>query len=324
MTLPNFLIIGAGRAGTTSVYHYLRQHPDVFMSSIKETNFFAYAALTAEERSTGTLDSTSFPVHSLQEYRRLFDRASGAQAIGEASPRYMTDGRIAEGISDLLPGVRLIAMLRDPVERAHSSYLFHRRDGRETRSFSQAVREEREGLFAEEGPSIGQRSYLKLGFYDRLLAPYFDLFARSQIGIFLFDHLVRDPAGLMRDMFRFLDVDPAFQPGVSVRYNASGVPQGVLGGAASKAFKKRPWTVSVRRRLPGTVRDPLDRWIEAARARRLDVPALPEELRHELASLYANDIAHLQQRSGCDLSGWLTPPGQRTRTHTASEQLGRR
>ncbi len=87
MTLPNFLIIGAGRAGTTSIYHYLRQHPDVFMSSIKETNFFAYRALSAHGPSPETARSASFPVRSLEEYRTLFGGASGERAIGEASPR---------------------------------------------------------------------------------------------------------------------------------------------------------------------------------------------------------------------------------------------
>jgi len=312
MTLPNFLIIGAGRAGTTSLNHYLGQHPDVFMSPIKETNFFAYRALAAAGLSSGPLESMSFPIQSLREYRKLFDRAAGARAIGEASPIYMADRRIAEEISDLLPDVRLIAILRNPVERAHSSYLFHRRDGRERRSFDQAIREEREGLFSEEKLSFGQRSYLGLGFYDRMLAPYFDLFPRSRIGVFLFDHLLRDPADLMSDLFGFLHVDPAFEPAVSVRYNASGVPRGAWATATSKAFRKRPWTERAKLRLPGLIQDTMDRWIEASRARRLEVPELPKELQRELVSLYAEDIAHLQQRIGRDLQAWLMPPGIET------------
>lgn len=96
MTLPNFLIIGAGRAGTTSVYQYLRQHPDVFMSPIKETNFFAFGALAAAGLSSGPLESTSFPIQTLPEYRKLFDRAADAKAIGGSRRRsrasYLTSG----------------------------------------------------------------------------------------------------------------------------------------------------------------------------------------------------------------------------------------
>ena len=312
MTLPNFLIIGAGRAGTTSVYQYLRQHPDVFMSPIKETNFFAYGALAAAGLSSEPLESTPFPIQTLPEYRKLFDRAAGAKAIGEVSPIYMTDRRIAEEISSLLPDVRLIAILRNPVERAYSSYLFHRRDGREKRSFDQAMCEEREGVFSEEGLSLGQRSYLGLGFYDRLLAPYFDLFPRSRIGVFLFDHLVRDPAALMSDLFRFLHVDPTFEPAVNVRYNASGVPRGAWATAAAKTVRKRPWTERAKRRLPGLLRGPMDRWLEAGRARLLEVPALPKELWRELISLYAEDLARLQQRIEPDTRAWLMPPGGET------------
>jgi hypothetical protein len=312
MTLPNFLIIGAGRAGTTSVYHYLRQHPDVFMSPIKETNFFAYGALAAAGLPYVSSGSTPFPIRNLREYRKLFDRATDAKAIGEASPIYMTDRRIAEEISDLLPDVRLVAILRNPVERAYSSYLFHRRDGRESRSFEQAIREETEGVFSEDGLSFGQRSYLGLGFYDQLLAPYYNLFPRSRIGVFLFDHLVRDPAELMSDLFRFLHVDPAFEPVVSVRYNASGVPRGAWAKAASKTVKKRPWTQRAKRRLPGLLRGPMDRWIEAVRARMLEVPALPQELWRELISLYAEDITRLQRRIGRDIQTWLLPPGGET------------
>lgn len=305
MTLPNFLIIGAGRAGTTSIYHYLRQHPDVFMSSIKETNFFAYRALS--DPSSETARSASFPVRSLEEYQTLFGGASGARAIGEASPRYMAVGRTVEEIADVLPEARLIAILRDPIERGYSSYLFHRRDGRERRSFEQAIREEREGV-CEQELRYGQRHYVGLGFYDRMLAPYFERFPPSRIGVFLFDDLVRDPSALLRGLFRFLDVDPSFEPDLSVRYNASGVPRRVW---ARAAFKKRHWVVRAKRSLPGPLRHGMDRWIEALRSPLLEVPPLSDETRRELASLYAQDVARLEERLGRDLKSWLAPHGHK-------------
>jgi hypothetical protein len=306
MTLPNFLVIGAGRAGTTSLYHWLRQHPNVFMSPIKETNFFAYRALGAGQASPETARSASFPVRSLEQYQGLFRDASRQKAIGEASPRYMAVPRAAWEIADVLPQARLIAVLRDPIERAYSSYLFHRRDGRERRSFERAVREEREGT-PREGLRFGQRHYLALGCYDRMLGPYFERFPPDRIRVFLFDDLARDPGALLGDLFRFLDVDPSFRPDVSVRYNASGV---FRSGLARAAFRKRPWLVRAKRRLPGPLRHGLDRGVEALRSRRLEVPPLAEETRRELASLYADDVARLADRIGRDLGAWLAPQGR--------------
>src|SRR5207248_5761074 len=98
MTLPNFLIIGAARAGTTSLYHYLRQHPDIFMSRIKETNYY-----TDEDQ---ILDS--WAVRSRAKYEELFAGANGERAIGEATPKYLNAITGVERIHADLPGVRQI------------------------------------------------------------------------------------------------------------------------------------------------------------------------------------------------------------------------
>ena len=308
MTLPNFLVIGAGRAGTTSLYHYLRQHPDVFMSPVKETNFFVQRALAAAGQMPEEAERASFPVRSLEQYRALFAGVSEERAIGEASPRYLSDDPCAaDEIADLLPDARLVAVLRDPIERAHSSYLFHRRDGREQRPFERAVRQELDGV-QDDGLRHGQRRYLALGFYDRLLAPYFERFPPERIGLFLFDDLVRDPGSFLRGVFGFLDVDPAFEPRVDVRYNAAGLPRGFW---ARTAFKKRPWAVSAKRSLPAGVRHRLDRWIEALRAPRLEAPALSDEVRRELEALYAEDLGRLEQRIGRSLAPWRVSGGGR-------------
>jgi hypothetical protein len=305
MTLPNFIVIGAGRAGTTSTYHYLRQHPDVFMSPIKETNFFAYRAMGERELAGEPDEATSYPVRTLDEYRRLFEGAGSAAAIGEASPRYLADPRVIEGIVATLPEVRLLAIVRDPVERAYSSFLFHTRDGRETRTFATAIEQELERR-QPGGLRFGQRHYVALGFYDRLLAPFYERFGARRIGVFLYDDLTRDPVAFMGDMFGFLGVDPAFLPDTSVRYNAGGA---VRGRVSRFLFAKRPWKIRLRRALPGRLHDGAQRWIERVRAPRLEVPPLPDETRARLAALYAEDIARLEARIGRDLGGWLAAAG---------------
>src|SRR5437588_3739397 len=157
MTLPNFLIIGAARSGTTSLYQYLRQHPDIFMSRIKETNFY-----TDEDQ---ILDS--WAVRSRAKYETLFAGAKGERAIGEATPKYLNAIAGVERIHTDLPGVRLIASLRQPADRSYSSYLGRLMSGRESRDIDDALRP---GKYVFDS-----------GLYYPRLRRYFELFPREQI-----------------------------------------------------------------------------------------------------------------------------------------------
>ena len=106
MTLPNFLLIGAPKCGTTSVYHYLRQHPHVFMSPVKEPHFFSWRELPSQVR-----ERQSTIVKTLEDYRALFDGVSHEAAIGEASTSYYHRTGAAQRIRDLLPDAKLMAMI---------------------------------------------------------------------------------------------------------------------------------------------------------------------------------------------------------------------
>ena len=119
MTLPNFLVIGAPKAGTTSLHLHLRAHPEVFMPELKEPRFFGYE---------GEGERLKFPIRTLEEYTALFDAVTDETAIGEATPHYLVYPGAAQRIHDLLPGARLIASLRDPVERSYSVYQMNLRN----------------------------------------------------------------------------------------------------------------------------------------------------------------------------------------------------
>jgi hypothetical protein len=187
MTLPNFLVIGAGKSGTTSLYRYLAQHSDVFMSPVKETNWFAYE---------GQGDSLRYPIRTRDAYERLFEGVAAERAVGEASPQYLKSTVAAERIAAALPGVRLVALLRHPVDRAYSSYLHSLRDALERRG-------------VEEALQPGSR-YVELGLYHPQLSRYFERFDRSRIKVILYDDLAADPAAVMRDLYAFLGVDESF------------------------------------------------------------------------------------------------------------------
>ena len=132
MAMPNFLIIGAMKSGTTALYYYLEQHPQVYMSPVKEPNFFC-----SEENSDGDFATR------LGAYQDLFRDVSGEKAIGEASHCYLYEPEAAARIQEYITDAKLIAVLRDPVDRAYSHFLHMVRNGSEPLTdFALALREE--------------------------------------------------------------------------------------------------------------------------------------------------------------------------------------
>jgi hypothetical protein len=299
MAMPNFLIIGFEKAGTTSVYHYLKQHPQVFVSPTKETNFFIYEGQNPE--ILPYLPAGLPVIKSLNAYRALFEDVSEHKAIGEASPLYLADPRAAKQIQHYLPKARLIAILRDPAERAYSAYWMRVRDGRETRSFEQAVEQELAGRL-DDSLEVERRHYVRWGLYAKHLKAYLSSFDRSQLAIHLFDDLQADPGEFMRALFRFLEVDDDFTPDTSVRYNASGVPRRKF---LRPLFGKSAVTRTLKRALPAPLSRRAASIQEAWRSRELAKPPLPSNLRRQLVAGYRSDILELQRIIGRDLSRWL-------------------
>ena len=141
MVMPNFLVIGAAKAGTTSVYEYLKQHPQIWMSPLKETNFFALEGETLNFRGPGDQDYINrFSITKIEDYLNLFQGVSNQVAIGEVSPLYLYSLKAPERIRHYTPDTKIIIILRNPVDRAYSSFLHLIRDGREQiRNFAQAL-----------------------------------------------------------------------------------------------------------------------------------------------------------------------------------------
>ena len=141
--LPNFLVIGTGRAGTTSLYHYLAQHPQIFMSPVKEPKFFALEGHSLDFRGPGDERIRAETTTTLSAYRQLFDGVRDEIAVGEASTLYLSHETAPDAIARYVPDVRLIALLRDPAARAHSAFQHLTRDGWEPLAeFEEALRDE--------------------------------------------------------------------------------------------------------------------------------------------------------------------------------------
>jgi hypothetical protein len=301
--LPDFLGIGAAKSGTTALHEYLRQHPQVCMSRRKEPNFFAFDRQRPRFRGPG--DCTILnrdALWRLDDYLDQFTAARPGQVVGEISPRYLGTPGAAERIRHWLPEARLFAILRQPADRAWSHFSMRRRDGFEP---CQQI----EDALADEPRRVrenwGAGRYFERGLYARDLQSYLEQFPRERIRIYLYDDLVADPAGLFRDLFEFLGVDPAFVPDMTHRPN----PSGDLRNPVLRWLWTKPGTRSfVRPLLPKALRQRVSSWMVR---RPLVRRQMPPETRASLTERYRDEILRLESLIGRDLSSWLAPPSLR-------------
>src|SRR4029078_4579789 len=180
--LPTFFIIGAGKAGTTSLYHYLKQHPDVYMSPVKEPLFFAFAGQRLNYAGPEGAKINARAITSLDAYQALFRGGAGHTALGEASSAYLYYPAAPERITRLLPQAKLIVILRCPADRAYSNYLHALRIRSEPiKNFVGALEAEPHRIAANWSHFYHYRAK---GWYFRQLKSWVDLFPRDQ---FLFN-----------------------------------------------------------------------------------------------------------------------------------------
>jgi hypothetical protein len=297
MTMPNFLVIGAGKSGTTALHRYLKQHPQIFMSTPKELRFFPFENQKPEFRGPGDDIDTASMVTNIDLYRGHFAAGADYPARGESSPLYLYYPQTAGCIRHHIPEAKLIAILRHPADRAYSQFLMKKRDGRESLGFGDALAAEARRI--SDGWSHHWH-YRQRGLYAVQLKRYFDLFRREQLRIYLYEDYVADPVGFMQDIFRFLNVDDTFVPDMSVRHNESNIPRSrslqvyFLEPRASKNLLKQFLPTKLSRRI-------------GDRLRRLNLtkPPFPVELRRQLTEGYREDIIQLQDMLQRDLSHWL-------------------
>jgi hypothetical protein len=314
MREPNFFIAGAPKAGTTALYHHLAQHPDIYMSPIKEPCYFSLE-LRAEnfaprqkpharriQRETheylrGPMDKpiSGGIVTEWEDYLRLFAAAGRQHAVGEASVSYMVSETAAAAIAARIPQAKIIMVLRSPVERAFSQYLQGVSGGHIASSFHEFVRACLR--HSDEGFGV-HRPFLEAGFYAAQVQRFFDHFPRSHIAIWIYEESRTNPREFLRQIFRFLDVDDGFVPDVSTRHNEPRVPRirtsaKPLRWARMTEFARKVVPLPVRVAVRNTVYRPLGsvRIGAADRALMLD--------------FYRSDIHKLEGILGRDLGAWL-------------------
>lgn len=295
MSMPNFLIIGAAKAGTTALYNYLKQHPQIYMSPEKEPKFFALEGEKLDFCGPGDREKINrSSITDIEAYRTLFQGVSNETAIGEASPLYLYSPKAPERIRHYIPNAKLIAILRDPVERAYSGYMMHVGEGRETLTdFAQALQAEEMRI----RNNWGWGHYVSVGFYYAQLKRYFDTFNQDQIRVYLYEDLQANPIGLLQDIFRFLGVDETFVPDISIRHNVTGIPKNNVLRALLQSLN--PVKPVFKLFLPAM----LSHYIKKQTF--VKPPSLSPELRRQLIEVYREDILKLQYLIQYDLSKWL-------------------
>jgi Sulfotransferase family len=300
MTMPNFLVIGAGKSGTTSLYHYLKQHPEIYMSPIKEPKFFALEGKTPDFRGPGDeVHMNRKSVTDVGAYRALFSGVTDEKAVGEASTLYLYSPEAPARIRHHVPHARLIAILRNPVDRAYSSFIQRVQKGDEPLDdFAQALQQEEDRVRNNWAPRWQAK---RIGFYHEHLRRYYDAFERDQIKVFLYEDLKGDPVGVAQSAYRFLGVEDAFVPDVSLVYNPSGIPK----SRALQALLKSPNPLRsvLKLLIPSGLRPRLTAYLENRNIVR--PPPLEAAVRGELVESYRADILKLEKLIGRDLSEWL-------------------
>ena len=297
--LPNFYIVGAARSATDALYSYLRQHPEVYMSPVKETNFFVFYGRPVEYCGPGDQQALrSCYVPTLAQYETLFAQSGAARARGEASPWYLYMPDVPARIRQHTPGAKLIAILRNPIDRAFSSFSMLQRDNREPMgNFLSAVALEQQRIAANWEPIW---HYQRMGLYYEQIRRYRETFGPEQLRVYLYDDLDHNPAAVVADIFAFLDVDTTFTPDLSRRPNQGYVPRSrrvhalVAGDSRLKA--------TVKPLLPARLRQRLKASLLAQNAGRT---AVDPAARHKLLPAFRENILRLEELIDRDLSTWL-------------------
>jgi hypothetical protein len=290
--LPNFLIVGAAKCGTTSLYRYLSQHPDVFMPRWKELSLF--------------IGDPHGPLHRVKKpayYHMVFDGVRGENAIGEASTGYLYDQASPALIKEHLGPIKIIISLRNPVDMAYSLYSHQlRKEGEHLASFEAALQAEEERYHSKQfrRQCYGWHAnyyYFRRGLYHDQVKRYLDTFGRDNVLVLLFDELVTDPVGITREVYRFIGVQDDYLPEIRV-HNRGGklfnVPEfwedrGLLQKTVSFVFSR-----NLLRKLPLLV----------AKRNLGPAPAINPYTARKIAARYLNDIHRLEALIGKDLGHW--------------------
>jgi len=314
MRIPDLYIVGAPKSGTTSLYEWLKGHPEIYMTAVKEPCF--YSRDLAQDKSGNFLRYDT----DRDRYLALFDAAGDAKRVGEASTRYLYSKDAAALIAQDQPGARIVALLRNPVDMIASLHAHKLAGGTED------LVDFEEALAAEADRHAGKRiprdsnpllaTYRDRAHFGEQVARWMDTFGAAQVHVILFEEMIRDPGVHFRRLLEFLEVDPTYQPASFAAHNQA---HGSRGGPLRRLARTRPVQVAAWRLLPALIGDArtreLSRRLGHSRLRRSAAKRaeVPVELRRRLEAEFTPDVARLSGLLGRDVASvWFAAPSDTT------------
>ncbi len=296
IALPNFIVVGASKSGTTSLYHYLKQHPDIFLSDKqKEGRYFS--KMEGNYSGPGDANVDLSIIRNLEEYKALFSNYIGEKAIGDISPEYLYfyKNAIPQIKKDLNDEVKIIIILRSPIDRAFSGYLHFKRDSRETLSFEEGLEKEKERAAKNY---IWAWQYKNSGLYSEQVKAYTENF--KNVKIIIFDDFKESPDDVLKEVCRFLEVDPDFKFDTSYKYNVSGKPRSQ---ALYKLETSRGLIHFIKKFIPAKLVQKIKNRYTGEK--QMVKPEMSSETKDKLIAFFNDDILKLQEIIQQDLSRWL-------------------
>ncbi|MBK9731739.1 MAG: sulfotransferase [Chitinophagaceae bacterium] len=309
--LPNFFVVGAAKSGTTSLYEYMKMHPQIYMAPIKETHHFStdidntkfrpnYArSLNKDLSKFLETDMKEGIFHAFvkdaDQYAKLFKNVKDEKAVGEITNSYLYSHEAAKNIFKKFPDAKVIMMLRNPVDRAFSHYLMDLRIGYETDDFMTALKKD----MARDPKGWGiSNLYVEIGMYAEQVKRFIEIFPERQRRIYLFDDFKKDAGAVVKDMFSFLGVDPNVHIDYSQKFNPSFIPRNKLIGKLNTQKKVKDWLKGI---LPKSVKSKFKKTFYTDK----DLPKITAVERKFLVNIFRDDVMKLGKLLGRDLSGWV-------------------
>jgi len=280
MTLtPNFFIVGTPKSGTTSLFHYLQEHPEVFLPELKEPHFFSCPEVKNTYYKTKIVDSK-------QEYLDLYQERESYKAVGDLSSSYLFNKETPKRIHQFNPYAKIIIVLRNPVERALSHYLMDVNLGYINVSLSKVINNK--DTFKQH-----YQEYIELGFYEQQIRAYTKQFPDSQIKVVLSDTLYANTAETLKDIYSFINVSTTFITDFETVHNSYTVPR-------FKALKSLVQSDGLKKMIPSGLKSGLKSLIYKTNAEK---PKLEVE-KNLLREIYKKSIVETETLINQDLSSW--------------------
>lgn len=283
----DFFIVGTPKAGTTSLYHYLNNHPEISMSIRKETNFFSYAAIE-KQKMYGMQDR----INTIEKYHSLFTD-NKSKILGEASVSYLFYRDVPEKIRSYNQDAKIIIMLRNPIDRAFSHYLMDLRLGFVNNDFDEIIEKGK----IDKSLNLFYQQYVEVGLYYKQVKRYLDTFGNKNTLIIFHQDFKRDLESVLFRVYQFLNINKNFKNKIRAKHNAYIMPKSTI--------LKKIYSIAVFRKI-------INKFIPKGVVKKIGVlffekvkkPKLSDSTKNMLLKIYNEDILLLENLLSEDLSRW--------------------